>query len=233
VGRATTLPAQRRLVTGLLEQLGPQLLVGNSMGGTIGIWVAAARPELVPGLVLLNPAVPHPRPGVADWARIAWLAPLAVPALGAGIVAMRARALGPERLVDTSLAASLARVDALDPGLRDRMVALTAERLRWPEPAPAYAAAARSLVGYLARGLHRDLAVAAARCPILLVHGSEDRLVPLEAATHAARLHSLPFVVLDGMGHAPQLEDPDRVVDAVAPWIADTVEDAAPARSHG
>src|SRR6516164_6917959 len=65
-GRAL-LGRQRQLVTRLLDRLGPSLLVGNSMGGSIGIGVTADRPEHVRGLVLVNPAVPHPRPGMGDW----------------------------------------------------------------------------------------------------------------------------------------------------------------------
>ena len=217
-GRAQ-LGRQRQLVRRLLDRLGPSLVVGNSMGGSIGIGVTADRPEHVRGLVLVNPAVPHPRPGMGDWLRMAWLAPLAVPALGAGVVALRARALGPERLVDFSLAASLRRAESLPDDLRRRMIELTAERLRWVEAAPAYAAAARSLIAYLAFGLHRDLGVAAAERPTLLLHGAEDELVPLAAAEHAAAAHDLDFEVLDDLGHAPQLENPGRVIDAVASWV--------------
>ncbi len=217
-GRAL-LGRQRQLVRRLLERLGPSLVVGNSMGGSIGIGVTADDPEQVRGLVLLNPAVPHPRPGMGDWLRMAWLAPLAVPALGAGVVALRARALGPERLVDFSIAASMRNAEALPADLRRRMIELTAERLRWVEAAPAYAAAARSLVAYLAFGLHRDLAVAAAERPTLLLHGADDELVPLAAATHAATEHDLDFEVLDDLGHAPQLENPSRVIAAVASWV--------------
>jgi pimeloyl-ACP methyl ester carboxylesterase len=219
-GRAASLETQRRVLRALLkEEYGPALLVGNSMGATIGIGVAAAHPEAVTGLVMVNPAVPHPRPGFAEWMRMAWLAPLAVPALGTGVVAWRSRTLGAERLVDSSLQASITRAHQLDPDLRRRMVELTAERLTWPEAPAAYAAAARSLISYLAWGLHRDLRRAATLRPTLLIHGSEDRLVPLAAAQHAARLHPLDLVVLDGHGHAPQLEDPGAVIDAIDTWL--------------
>jgi pimeloyl-ACP methyl ester carboxylesterase len=217
--RRATMAAQRRLVEALLERFGPSLVVGNSMGADVGIGVAATNPESVTGLVLVNPAVPHPRPGFFDWLRIAWLAPVAVPALGAGVVALRARALGPERLVDSSLQATLGRVDVLDPDLRRRMIDLTAERLTWGEAATSYADGTRSLVTYMTIGVQRDLGRAAAGCPTLLLHGAEDRLVPLEAARHAAGLHDLDFVVLDGVGHAPQLENPGRVVDSIARWV--------------
>jgi pimeloyl-ACP methyl ester carboxylesterase len=226
--RSATLATNRRVVTAVLDQTGPATVIGNSMGATIGIGVAAARPDLVDALVLVNPAVPHPRPGAADWLRMLWLAPVVVPSVGARLVALRAARLGAERLVDTSLQASLTCARALDTDLRHRMVELTAERLTWPEVAPAYADAARSLVRYLTRGIHRDLAVAAATTPILLIHGSEDQLVPLLAARHAARLHGLELHVLEGVGHAPQLEVPDRLLDAVESWSTRAATPAAP-----
>jgi pimeloyl-ACP methyl ester carboxylesterase len=226
--RTATLATNRRVVTAVLEQLGPATVIGNSMGATIGIGVVAARPELVDALVLVNPAVPHPRPGVGDWLRLMWLAPIVVPSLGARLVALRAARLGAERLVDTSLQSSLTCTQTVDADLRRRMIELTAERLKWPEAAPAYADAARSLIGYLARGIHRDLAVAAATTPTLLIHGSEDQLVPLHAARHAARLHGLELHVLEGVGHAPQLEVPDRLLDAVESWTARATTPAAP-----
>jgi pimeloyl-ACP methyl ester carboxylesterase len=231
--RTATIGTQRRLVAAVLEQLGPAVVVGNSMGGSISIGVTATHPELVTALVLVNPAVPHPRPGLAIWARNVWLAPLVIPSLGAQFVASRARRLGPARLVDASLEASLSRTDDLDPDLRRRMIELTAERFEWPEVAAAYADAARSLVAYLAWGLHRDLGRAAPARPTLLLHGREDRLVSLDAARHAAHVHPLSLRVLDGIGHAPQLEDPTRVVDTVAGWLGERRLDGwdAPSRS--
>jgi pimeloyl-ACP methyl ester carboxylesterase len=218
-GRSAGLATQHRVVHRLLDALGSVLIIGNSMGACIGIGVAAKRPAPVEGLVLINPAVPHPRPGVFDWLRMAWLAPLTVPALGAGVVALRARALGPERLVDMSLQTSVARAELVEPELRRRLVELTTERLRWPDAAPAYADAARSMLAYLARGLHRDMTTIRDSHPMLLLHGAQDKLVPLDAARHTAAVHDVDLHVLDGMGHAPQLEDPNRVVDAVEAWL--------------
>jgi pimeloyl-ACP methyl ester carboxylesterase len=45
-----------RDVLGLLEQCGPSYIVGASFGGLVGATVAARRPDLVAGLVLVAPA---------------------------------------------------------------------------------------------------------------------------------------------------------------------------------
>jgi pimeloyl-ACP methyl ester carboxylesterase len=75
------------------------------------------------------------------------------------------------------------------------------------------------MLAYLARGLHRDMTTIRDSHPMLLLHGAQDKLVPLDAARHTAAVHDVDLHVLDGMGHAPQLEDPNRVVDAVEAWL--------------
>lgn len=217
--RTATIDTNRRLVTAVLEQTGPSIVAGNSMGGAIGIGLTARRPDLVEGLVLVNPAVPHPSPSVGDWLKIARLAPAMITPIGRRVVDARARWLGPERVVDTSLGYSLHDPSRLDPDLRQRLIALVAERYAYPEAPAAYIDAARSLFLYLARGINADLVAATDSRPTLLLHGALDRLVPLAAAHGAAaRSATLDLEVLDGIGHAPQLEDPSRVVDVVTGW---------------
>lgn len=218
-GRPASISSNRRLVTAVLEQLGPSIVVGNSMGGSIGIGVAARRPDLVTSLVLVNPALPHPNPGVLDVLRFARFAPVMFSSLGGPIVRTRARMLGPERLVDLSLSWSLHDQTRLDPDLRRRLIELAAERYDYPEAPGAYAEAARTLLLYLARGLNTDLAKAD-RAPVLIVHGEHDRLVSLLAARAAAERNAhVELEVLDGIGHAPQLEAPDRLVGVMAAWL--------------
>jgi hypothetical protein len=44
--------------------------------------------------------------------------------------------------------------------------------------------------------------------------------VPLAAVTGAVdRSPEMTLEVLDGIGHAPQLEDPERLTDVVARWL--------------
>ena len=60
----------------------------------------------------------------------------------------------------------------------------------------------------------RDLA--AVRCPTLIMHGRRDRLVPVGfARALAAKRRDWAFVELDGCGHVPQMEQPDRFVGTV------------------
>lgn len=53
-------------VTALIEELGsPAVIVGNSLAAGAGVLVAAARPELVTGLVLVGPFVRNPKSNAA------------------------------------------------------------------------------------------------------------------------------------------------------------------------
>lgn len=59
----------------------------------------------------------------------------------------------------------------------------------------------------------------AVRCPVLVIHGRDDRLVPLRFAERAIRGRDRwELVVLDGVGHIPQMEAPERWLGAVGGW---------------
>jgi pimeloyl-ACP methyl ester carboxylesterase len=228
--RAATIERNRDLVLSVLDQLGPSTILGNSMGGVIGAGVTARRPDLVDALVMVNPALPWGRINRTNWARAARFAPVMWRSVGHRIVSARAQMLGPERLVDLSLGVTLHEPDKLDPALRRRLVLLAAERYAYPEAPAAYADAARTLLQELTGAFDTDLATAAAARPTLLLHGEEDRLVSVEFAHAAAARHaSVELVLLDGVGHAPQLEDPERFVDVVAGWL----ERSLPAEAGG
>jgi pimeloyl-ACP methyl ester carboxylesterase len=215
-----TLSRNTDLVVAALEAFGPSTVVGNSMGGAITVKVAARRPDLVEAVVLVNPAVraaglrsPQLRSGMS-------IAPCLVPRLGPRLIANRAVHLGPERIVDGALALVLEDVDALDTEVRDTLVTITRDRMGFPEAPRAYADAASSLFWYMSRNLDRDLAVALRARPGLLVFGDQDRLIHVSSARALARRHpSLTVAMLEGLGHAPQLEAPQRFVDTVGAWL--------------
>lgn len=221
-GRRATLGSHGRVLHALLEQSGPAVVVGNSMGGALGIGLAARRPDLVDALVLVDPALPQLAVQPAQWRAITRLAPMLVPQLGPRFVAARGRFLGPERLVDATMSWTLCDPTRLDPELRRRLVALATTRQSFPEAPGAYADSARALFWYLTRQVGADEARVTA--PTLIVHGDRDRLVPLAAARAlAARRPQFTLKVLDDCGHVPQLEVPDRFLAAAVPWLASTL----------
>ena len=219
LGSTATIQRNAALVIAALEEFGPSVVFGNSMGGAIAIKVSALRPDLVEGLVLVNPAV-KPVFGSPQW-RQAWLlSPMVFPQVGARVIASRARQLGAEGMVDGTLQMVLQDPAALDRAVRDEFVAIATERGSYPEAARAYADAASSMFWYLVRNLDRDLAFTLRTRPALLVFGDRDRLVHLSSA-HAlsARHPDLDLAILEGIGHAPQLEAPRLFVDVVDEWM--------------
>src|SRR5262249_59834067 len=101
--RRATLGTHGRVLRALLEQSGPSIVAGNSMGGALGVGLAARHPELVRALVLVDPALPRPATSLAQWSVIARLAPMMVPMVGAQFLAARGRLRGPEGVVDGTL----------------------------------------------------------------------------------------------------------------------------------
>ncbi len=221
-GRRATLGTHGRVLRALLEQSGSAVVLGNSMGGALGLGLAARRPDLVRALVLVDPALPRPAVEPAQWRAMARLAPMLVPPLGSRFLVARGRVLGPERLVDTTLGWTLCDPTRLDPALRRRLIELATTRQSFPEAPAAYAESARALFWYVTRRMRADEARVTA--PTLIVHGDRDQLVPLAAARAlAARRREFALEVIDDCGHAPQLEAPDRFLAATVPWLASTL----------
>jgi pimeloyl-ACP methyl ester carboxylesterase len=52
---------------------------------------------------------------------------------------------------------------------------------------------------------------AASRCPVLVVHGTKDRISPLRRAEVLAEATGGDLVVLEGAGHIPMARDPVKV----------------------
>jgi pimeloyl-ACP methyl ester carboxylesterase len=221
-GRRATLGTHGRVLRALLEQSGPSAVAGNSMGGALGIGLAARHPDLVHALVLVDPALPRPAMNPAQWSVMARLSPMLVPIVGAQFLAARGRLLGPERLVNETMGWTLCDPTRLDPELRLRLVDLARTRRAFPEAAAAYAESARGLFFYLTRNMRADEERVAS--PTLIVHGSRDRLVPAAAVRAlAARRPDWPLEMIDDCGHTPQLEVPDQFLAATVPWLAATL----------
>ena len=76
-----------------------------------------------------------------------------------------------------------------------------------------YLDTARRMLPELNRGFDLD----AIRCPVLLVWGDHDRMVSHRGAeVVAAALPSTRVEILEGIGHCPQIEASERVVEAAA-----------------
>ena len=230
-GRLATVQSSAALLGRFVREVAgaPAVLVGNSMGGTVAMLQARADPDTVAGLVLID--APVPVPGSWRWPDLRLAADFALYATpGAGeLYLWSARwRMTPRQQVRRVLELCFADPRRASPGVIAAGVALAELRRGVPGTEQAFLQAARSLgtlVGW--PGLYRAVA-GALDAPVLLMHGEQDRLVPVAAARRAAAAHpGWATVLLPGIGHTPQLEAPGPVAAAISRWLAG---DAAAAR---
>ena len=221
-GRDYSVRGHSRLVVRLLEQrgAGPVHLLGNSLGGAIAVLVAADRPDLVRTLTLISPAMPDLRPRRGSDPTMPLLL---VPGLDR-VVRWRLARLPAERR-----ARALIELCFADPSRvpAHRLAEATEEMRRRAELPWATDALGRSLRGLVASYLvppSRSVWRLAGRvtAPTLVVWGDRDRLVNAALAPRtAAAFRDSRLLLLPGVGHTAQLEDPVTVARAVLALIDD------------
>ncbi len=195
-------PYAAKAVIGTMDALGIERahLVGNSMGGRVAIEVGLERPDRVGGIALLSPAVAFVR---RDWH---WLVRFTRPELG-----VLPHSLGRER-VERTFWTLFADRDLVDPSVADIVVDEFERIYRSPGARLAFLASARAIyleAPFGRRGFYPRLATL--QPPALFVWSSHDRLIPERFRHHVERwLPSAEQVVLDGCGHVPQVERPER-----------------------
>ncbi len=214
--------SNRRLLHRFLERLAPEpaVLIGNSMGGYLSLAEAAAAPERVAALVLVDPALPLVRGARVDRQVLALFAASAVPLLG-GVLVRSRFGREPERMVRDMLALCCVDPSRVPPDVYAAHVELARWRLTLGgATGREFLAAQRSLMNRLLRPRHFWRMVEAVRAPALVVQGDRDRLVHVEAARAlAAARPDWRLAVLEGVGHVPQLEAPERFLAVAAPWL--------------
>ena len=154
--------------------------------------------------------------------------PAALPVLGPLFAALYREVLPPAAAVDERLRAGTLHPERVDPDLRRRLVELARVRRGFPEGPRAYADGARSLLAYLVTPWGMLADAWRVRCPVLVIHGEQDRLVAAHLAREIVRWRRhWRLAVLDECGHLPSVEQPDAVVDAIAGADAVAAESAA------
>jgi pimeloyl-ACP methyl ester carboxylesterase len=148
------------------------------------------------------------------------MAALTIPGLAEIVLDRRVRMLGPERLVQETMALVVADQSRIDPALLDAHVQLTRERGNLGrQNSRAFMQASRSLGLRMAdpRFWTRVKKIGA---PTLVVHGDLDRLIPLAAARDLLRRRpDWTLEIVDGVGHVPMMETPDLFVRVVNQWL--------------
>jgi pimeloyl-ACP methyl ester carboxylesterase len=227
--RGTSVGANWRLLHRFIHalDLGPVVLVGNSMGGMLSLIQAAHHPQIVERLVLVDAAFPRARSLRAQPSpRVSALFALyANSRLGARFVESRTRRLGPERLVRETLRLIAADSSTIDPTLVEAMIEMTRQRSEFDYASRAFIDAARSIFrSQVFSGPYRSL-VRSISAPALVIHGLKDPLITPGAAREAAAEHpNWRLVEFEDLGHIPQMEAPDRWLAAVEEWLDESAD---------
>jgi len=226
-GRDTGIMGLRRSLAGFLDRHAPGdvIVCGNSMGGGIGMLQAAIQPERVRALVLTSSVFPWVHGALPHPAVVSAFAAYDVGPIGDTLVRERMRRLSAERIVRIGFA-----ITAAEPGsIPDDVVALHVEAVRErqadPEGPEAFLGAARSLLRLGRRPDVSPRVLDTVRCPVLVIHGRRDRLIPPRFAEAAlAGRPSWRGRFLPNVGHVPMLEAPGRWLSEVADWYAERVD---------
>lgn len=187
------------------------ILGGNSMGGKHALAFAAAHPERLTGLVLVDasggPMLDlKPGPDDEDSGNIGF-AIARMPGIN-----LLAEQITPRSLIAQSLDQSVSVKSVVTPAAVDRYW----ELLRYPGNRRATLARFSQPYDPLTEG-----EIAGIATPTLILWGEEDRLIPVEAGRWLAQtLPSNELVLYPKVGHLPHEEAPSATLVDLEAWLA-------------
>ena len=204
--------AHARAVADLIEsQFGkvPVHVFGNSMGGAIGVQLAARRPDLIRTLTLVSPALPERRPRVSN----AHLPVISIPGVGSQMM-KRYLTLDPSTRARGTIDLCVADSSRVPEVRWQEFAQEVAKRDKHPYVADAFLGSLRGLMAtYLDTGADRPWKLAARiAAPTLVIYGRQDKLVNPKAA-HAvtSAFPDAHVAILHDCGHVAQMEHPEEV----------------------
>ncbi|GIE86535.1 alpha/beta fold hydrolase [Actinoplanes regularis] len=203
---------------------GPVHLVGNSLGGSISVRVAALRPDLVRTLTLVSPAMPFLNPRrTAQGPLLPLLAlPRAERLMAWGLTRITA-----EQMAEQVLAACFGDTSKVHPQRRAEAMEEIQLRYTIAHYPRAYLGTLRGLVGSFLRaylpGVNSQWRLAErVKAPTLVIGGLTDKMVDPRVPAQVARaIPDSRLLILPGVGHVAQMEVPRLVGRAIVGMLED------------
>jgi pimeloyl-ACP methyl ester carboxylesterase len=220
-GRKASVQRNGELLNDFIETMTdqPVTLIGNSMGGLVSMLAAVDRPELTDRLILVNTALPVVSVRSISRDRQRLVLPL-LPLLGNSAARYYYHERSPEDEVDDTLRLVLSNSASVDPLYRAAAVEMARARREMEWSIHAFTDAARSIAIELAPQRRFRRLMPHVRQPTLLIHGTDDKVVPPRSAWWAAKERpDWAFEMIESMGHTPHIEDPDLFMDLIEDWL--------------
>lgn len=194
----------------------PMVLVGNSIGSLVCLAAAAAHPEMVKGIILIN----LPDLSLREEAMPGWLRPIvstveglvASPILLKTLFHVVRRPPVVRKWAGLAYASPVAvtaeLVEILTGPAQDRGAAATFSAL--------FRAMTSTNFGPRVKTILPTLDI-----PMLLMWGRKDRMIPPKLARQFVELNpNLELIELDDAGHCPHDEQPEQVNQILLDWLA-------------
>ena len=202
--RGYSIERQAALVAAVLDaqKADKVVVIGHSMGGEVATALAEARPERIDRIILID----TPPAGTASFDTLTnlYLSPIIGPLL--------------DRFANDALYRE-ALAQGFAPGFEvpQRFVADLAQ-LTYPA---AVAAHDGSVAFRSAEPIPERLAAIQPAPPLLVIFGALDTIVPVAEAQKYRAVPGARIVTLDGVGHSPMVEAPDRTLALIRTFLAD------------
>jgi pimeloyl-ACP methyl ester carboxylesterase len=149
------------------------------------------------------------------------MAALSVPGLAENLLDRRARSLGPEGLVKETLAVVCADPSRVSVDVVEAHVRITSERANLGRQNYRALLQATRSIGLRMADPRFWLRAKQVKAPTLVIHGGLDHVIPLAAARELVRrIPGWKLVVIEGVGHVPMMETPDRFMGVFNDWMA-------------
>ena len=220
-GREASVQRNAEFVIEFIETMTdePVTLVGNSMGGLVSMLAAVQQPEVVDHLILVNTALPVVSLRSISRESQRLVLPL-LPVVGNTAARYYYHERSPEQEVEDTLRLVLSRGTRIDPLYRAAAIEMARARREMEWNVPSFTDAARSIAVELRSRKKFSRLLHQISQPTLLIHGTEDRVVPVASALWAAEQRpDWKFELIENMGHTPQIEDPEMFTEMVEDWL--------------